>query len=151
MLVAKSSYFPEITAGIINRKTGNSTDYTGFNIGLNIPLSFWSNNAKIKQQKIISEEIAFENEANKVAIQNNFKSLQEQIKYLKTELVPIDRMKIKAKKFIKKLKLAYTAGEIDAYQYNQSFNIYFQVMQNYLLLINNYNQTVISYEFYTQK
>ncbi|MEX6625665.1 CusA/CzcA family heavy metal efflux RND transporter [Tenacibaculum salmonis] len=151
ILVAKSSYFPEITAGIINRKTGNSTDYTGFNIGLNVPLSFWSNNAKIKQQKIISEEIAYENEASKVAIQNNFKSLQEQIKYLKTELVSIGTMKIKADKFIKKLKLAYTAGEIDAYQYNQSFNTYFQVMQNYLLLINNYNQTVINYEFYTQK
>ncbi|WP_370408902.1 CusA/CzcA family heavy metal efflux RND transporter [Tenacibaculum dicentrarchi] len=151
ILVAKSIYFPEITAGIVNRKTENATDYTGFNIGLNVPISFWSNNAKIKQQKIISEEITFENEANKIAIQNNFKSLQEQIKYLKTELASIDRMKIKAEKFIKKLKLAYTSGEIDAYQYNQSFNIYFQVMQNYLLLIYNYNQTVISYEFYTQK
>ncbi|MCD8412098.1 CusA/CzcA family heavy metal efflux RND transporter [Tenacibaculum finnmarkense] len=151
ILVAKSSYFPEITAGIINRKTGNATDYTGFNIGLNVPISFWANNAKIKQQKIISEEIAFENQANKIAIQNNFKSLQEQLTYLKTELVGIDAMKIKADKFIKKLKIAYSVGEIDAYKYNQSFNTYFQVMQNYLLLIHNYNQTVISYEFYTKK
>ncbi|MBE7653659.1 CusA/CzcA family heavy metal efflux RND transporter [Tenacibaculum finnmarkense] len=150
ILVAKSSYFPEITAGIINRKTGNATDYTGFNIGLNVPISFWANNAKIKQQKIISEEIAFENQANKIAIQNNFKSLQEQLTYLKTELVGIEAMKIKADKFIKKLKIAYSVGEIDAYKYNQSFNTYFQVMQNYLLLIHNYNQTVISYEFYTK-
>ncbi|MCD8403292.1 CusA/CzcA family heavy metal efflux RND transporter [Tenacibaculum finnmarkense] len=150
ILVAKSSYFPEITAGIINRKTGNATDYTGFNIGLNVPISFWTNNAKIKQQKIISEEIAFENQANKIAIQNNFKSLQEQLTYLKTELVGIEAMKIKADKFIKKLKIAYSVGEIDAYKYNQSFNTYFQVMQNYLLLIHNYNQTVISYEFYTK-
>ncbi|MCG8893972.1 CusA/CzcA family heavy metal efflux RND transporter [Tenacibaculum finnmarkense] len=150
ILVAKSSYFPEITAGVINRKTGDLTDYTGFNIGLNVPISFWANNAKIKQQKIISEEIAFENQANKIAIQNNFKSLQEQLTYLKTELVGIDAMKIKADNFIKKLKIAYSVGEIDAYKYNQSFNVYFQVMQNYLLLIHNYNQTVISYEFYTK-
>ncbi|MBE7635011.1 CusA/CzcA family heavy metal efflux RND transporter [Tenacibaculum finnmarkense genomovar ulcerans] len=150
ILVAKSAYFPEITAGIINRKTENATDYTGFNIGLNVPISFWANNAKIKQQKIISEEIAFENQANKIAIQNNFKSLQEQLTYLKTELVGIEAMKIKADNFIKKLKIAYSVGEIDAYKYNQSFNTYFQVMQNYLLLIHNYNQTVISYEFYTK-
>ncbi|MBE7630445.1 CusA/CzcA family heavy metal efflux RND transporter [Tenacibaculum piscium] len=150
ILVAKSAYFPEITAGIINRKTGDLTDYTGFNIGLNVPISFWANNAKIKQQKIISEEIAFENQANKIAIQNNFKSLQEQLTYLKTELVGIEAMKIKADNFIKKLKIAYSVGEIDAYKYNQSFNTYFQVMQNYLLLIHNYNQTVISYEFYTK-
>ena len=87
----------------------------------------------------------------KVAIQNNFKSLQNQLKYLESELVSIDLMVVKAKKFIKKLKIAYTAGEIDAYKYNQSFNTYFNVMQNYLSLINNYNKTVIAYEFYTKQ
>ncbi len=151
VLVAKSNYFPELTAGIVNRKTGNATDYTGFNVGLNIPVSFWSNSAKTKKQKLIAEEIAYENESNKVAIQNNFKSLQKQVNYLKSELVSIVTMALKADRFIKKLKLAYTAGEIDAYQYNQSFNTYFQVMQNYLSLINNYNQTVIGYEFYTKQ
>jgi cobalt-zinc-cadmium resistance protein CzcA len=151
LLVAKSNYFPELTAGIINRKTGNATDYNGFNVGLNIPLSFWSNNAKIKQQKIIKEEIAYENESKKIAIQNNFKSLQNQLKYLESELVSIDLMVVKADSFIKKLKIAYTSGEIDAYKYNQSFNTYFNVMQNYLSLINNYNQTVIAYEFYTKQ
>lgn len=151
ILVAKSNYFPELTAGIINRKTGNATGYNGFNIGLNVPLSFWSNKAKIKEQKIISQEIAYENESKMVAIQNNFKSLQNQLKYLESELVSIDLMVVKAKKFIKKLKIAYTAGEIDAYKYNQSFNTYFNVMQNYLSLINNYNKTVIAYEFYTKQ
>ncbi|MGY0407804.1 MAG: TolC family protein, partial [Polaribacter sp.] len=148
VLVAKSTYFPELTAGVVNRKTGNATDYTGFNVGLNIPLSFWSNNAKIKEQKIIREEIAYENESKKIAIQNNFKSLQNQLKYLESELVSIDKVVVKAERFIKKLQLAYTSGEIDAYQYTQSFNAYFQVMQNYLSLVNNYNQTVIAYEFY---
>ena len=84
--VVKSIYFPELKAGIINRKTGNNNGYTGFNVGLNIPLSFWSNNAKIRQQKIIKEEVTFENESKKIAIQNNFKSLQSQIKYLENEL-----------------------------------------------------------------
>lgn len=150
VLAVKSTYFPELKAGIINRKTGNNNGYTGFNVGLNIPLSFWSNNAKIKQQKIIKEEVAFENESKKIAIQNNFKSLQKQIQYLDNELLTIEETKKKAEKFIKKLELAYKSGEIDAYQYNQSFNAYFQVMQNYLSLINNYNQTVIAYEFYTE-
>ena len=148
---AKAIYFPELKAGVINRKTGNNNAYTGFNVGVNIPLSFWSNNAKIIKQKILKEEIVFENESKKIAIQNNFKSLQKQIKYLESELLSIEETKKQAEKFIEKLEIAYKSGEIDAYQYNQSFNAYFQVMQNYLLLINNYNQTVIAYEFYTKE
>lgn len=150
-LVANSVYFPELTAGVINRKIGEANDYTGFNVGLNIPLSFWSNKAKVKNSVIIGEEIAYKNESKKIAIYNNFKSLKEQLKYLNSELLSIDSTVIKAKKFIKKLQLAYTSGEIDAYKYNQSFNVYFQVIQNYLSLINNYNQTVIAYEFYIKE
>jgi len=148
--LAKALYFPEITAGLVNRKTGDSNDYTGFNIGLNIPLSFWSNNFKIKQQKIIKAEIAYENEAQALTIQNNFNSLHKQLIYLEGELSSINQTKSQAKAFNTKLELAYKSGEIDAYQYSQSFNAYFQVMQNYLMLINNYNQTVIAYEFYSK-
>ncbi|MGG6232321.1 CusA/CzcA family heavy metal efflux RND transporter [Tenacibaculum sp. SDUM215027] len=149
--VAKSIYFPALTAGVINRKTGNENSYTGFNVGVNIPLSFWSNNAKIKEQKIVQEEIAYENNNKAMVIQNNFKSLQEQLIYLNKELVSIHTTVTQAQKFIKKLQLAYKVGEIDAYQYNQSFTAYFQVMQNYLSLVNNFNQTVIAYEFYTKE
>lgn len=149
--VAKSVYFPELTAGIINRQTGNENGYNGFSIGLNLPLSFWSNKAKIKEQKIIQEEIAYENNNKAMVIKNNFKSLQEQLVYLKGELLSVRSTATKAQNFINKLQIAYKVGEIDAYQYNQSFNAYFQVMQNYLSLVNNFNQTVIAYEFYTKK
>jgi cobalt-zinc-cadmium resistance protein CzcA len=149
--VAKSVYFPELTAGLINRKTGNASGFRGFNIGLNIPLSIWSKNAVIKKQQIFKEAIAFENTSKKVAIQNNFESLKKQIDYLKSELESVEETKNVATKFLNKLKLAYQSGEIDAYKYSQSFNAYFQVMQNYLSLINNYNQTVIAYEFYTKE
>jgi len=149
--VAKSVYFPELTAGIINRKTGNTLGYTGFNVGLNIPLSIWSKNATVKKQQIIKEEAAFVNTSKTIALRNNFKSLGIQVSYLNTELENVEKTKNKASKFLKKIKLAYQLGEIDAYKYNQSFNAYFQVMQNYLSLINNYNQTVIAYEFYTKE
>ncbi|MFT4575552.1 MAG: cobalt-zinc-cadmium resistance protein CzcA [Polaribacter sp.] len=149
--VAKSVYFPELTAGFVNRKTGNALGYSGFNVGLNIPLSIWSKNATVKKQQIIKEEVAFENTSKTIALQNNFKSLGTQVSYLNTALENVEKTKNKASKFLKKIKLAYQLGEIDAYQYSQSFNAYFQVMQNYLSLINNYNQTVIAYEFYTKE
>jgi len=149
--VAKSVYFPELTAGLVNRKTGNALGYTGFNVGLNIPLSFWSKNATVKKQQITQEAIAFENTSKTIALQNNLASLKKQVAYLNNELENVEKTKNKASKFLKKIKLAYQLGEIDAYQYNQSFNAYFKVMQNYLSLINNYNQTVIAYEFYTKE
>ncbi len=149
--VAKATYFPELTAGLVNRKTGTALGFTGFNIGINIPISIWSKNANVQKQQIIKEAIAFENTSKSTALKNNFISLAKQITYLDTALENVEKTKNKASKFLKKIKMAYQFGEIDAYQYNQSFNAYFQVMQNYLSLINNYNQTVIAYEFYTKE
>ncbi|WP_435262795.1 CusA/CzcA family heavy metal efflux RND transporter [Tenacibaculum sp. nBUS_03] len=149
--LAKAAYFPELTGGIVSRKIGNNISYTGFNIGVNIPISFWSNNSKIKQQKINKEEVVFENQSKFIAIKNNFESLQNQILYLNKELKGINKTVLVAERFIEKLQIAYKAGEIDAFQYSQSFTAYFQVMQNYLSLINNYNQTVIAYEFYSKE
>ncbi len=148
--LAKAGYFPELTAGLINRKTGNAIGYTGFRVGLNIPLSIWSKKAKVKRQQLEKEKVVFENNATKIAIQNTFKSLQEQLTYLSKELESIDSSKNQATTFLNKLQLAYKSGEIDAYQFGQSFNAYFQVMQHYLALINNYNQTVIAYQYYTK-
>ncbi|CAL2083989.1 CusA/CzcA family heavy metal efflux RND transporter [Tenacibaculum sp. 190524A02b] len=148
--VAKSIYFPELKAGLVNRKTGISNSFNGFNVGVTLPISFWSNSAKIKQQKLIQEEVVYENQATSIALKNHLKSLKDQLKYLDNELLNIQETVSVANKFIIKLQLAYKLGEIDAFQYTQSFNAYFQVMQNYLSLINNYNQTVIAYEFYTK-
>ncbi len=148
--LAKSVYFPEITAGLVNRKAGDAQDFMGFTVGLQVPLPLGNNKAMIKKQKIRASEIAFENEAERIAIENNKKSLSTQLTLLKTEIASISKTFEKAKKFIEKLSIAYEAGEIGAYKYNQSFDAYFEVMQNYLTLIHTYNQTVIAYEYYVE-
>lgn len=148
--VSKSIFFPEFTAGIVRRKSGASTAYNGFNIGLSIPLSFWSNSSKIKQQKIDKEEVVYQNKALSKSYQNSFNTYKKQLSYLTSELVNINITVRKAKDFIEKIKLAYSSGEIDAYKYNQSFTAYYKVFQNYLSLINNYNLTVIAFEYYTK-
>ncbi len=149
--LAKSVYFPEITAGLINRKAGDARDFMGFTIGIQIPLPLGNNRAAIKKQRIIKEEIAFENEAERIKIQNHKESLSQQLNTLKAEVDTISKTFEKAKKFIDKLSIAYESGEIGAYKFNQSFEAYFEVMQNYLALIHTYNQTVIEYEYYIDK
>ncbi len=148
--LSKSSYFPQFTAGVIRRKTGASPTFNGFQLGLNVPLSLWSNNAKIKQRKIAMEEVELTNGNQALALENEFSSLRDQLGLLNSELESIEPTVVKAKTFIDKLKIAYRAGEIDAFQFNQSFEAYFKVMLNYLTLIQTYNQTVIDYEFYTK-
>ncbi len=146
--LAKSVYFPQISAGLINRKAGEAKDFMGFVVGLQIPLPFGSNRVNVKKQRILQEEIAFNNEAKQIEIDNTKASLSEQLTALKSEIDTINKTFEKAKKFIKKLSIAYKAGEIGAYKYNQSFDAYFEVMQNYLALINTYNQVVVEYEYY---
>ncbi|MBS9766823.1 MAG: TolC family protein [Flavobacteriaceae bacterium] len=146
--LAKSVYFPQISAGLIKRKAGKAKDFMGFVVGLQIPLPFGSNRANVKKQRILQQEIAFNNEAKQIEIDNTKASLSEQLTALKSEIDTISKTFEKAKKFIKKLSIAYKAGEIGTYEYSQSFDTYFEVMQNYLALINTYNQMVVEYEFY---
>ncbi|PIE50956.1 MAG: hypothetical protein CSA38_00340 [Flavobacteriales bacterium] len=149
--LAKSVYFPQISAGIINRKASNIRGFMGFVVGLQIPLPLGNNKANIEKQRILQEEMAFSNQAKQIEIDNTKANLSEQLKVLKSEIDTINKTFDKAKKFVKKLSIAYKAGEIGAYKYNQSFDAYFEVMQNYLALINTYNQTVIAYEFYIEE
>ncbi len=147
--LAKSKYYPEISAGIINRKTGNTKAYNGFKVQVNIPIWFWSNNSKVKQQKISQEQLANETNALAIAVENNIKSAKEQVITFNEQLSKInDETLKKANDFVSKLKIAFKEGEIDAYQYAQSFESYFQTMQNYLDLVYNYNQSIISYQYY---
>ncbi len=146
--LAKSAYFPEISLGLINRKAGEQKDFMGFVVGVGIPLPFGDNKAEVKKQKIMREQKAFENKAKQIEIENTKSSLTEQLQLLNSEINSINHTFEKAEKFIEKLSIAYEAGEIGAYKYNQSFDAYFEVMQNYLSLINTYNQMVIEYEFY---
>ncbi len=148
--VAKSAYFPSISAGLVNRKAGTADDFMGFVVGIQIPLPLGSSRASVKKQKILQEEITFKNEATKIEIQNQKESLASQLIVLKKEIATIDKTFDKAKKFIDKLAIAYKLGEIGAYKYNQSFDAYFEVMQNYLALINTYNQLVVEYEYYVE-
>ncbi len=146
--LAKSSYFPSISAGLFNQNVGNTKGYIGFMVGLQIPLPIGSQRANIQKQKIQKEEITFENQSKQIEIENRKLSLTKQLNSLKSEIDTINKTFEKAKKFIKKLSIAYKAGEIGTYEYSQSFDIYFEVMQNYLALIHTYNQTVVEYEFY---
>ncbi len=148
--LAKSVYFPQISAGLIKRKAGEAKDFMGFVVGLQIPLPFGSNRATIQKQRILQEEIAFNNQAKQIEIDNTKASLSEQLTALKSEIDTISKTFEKAKKFIEKLSIAYKAGEIGTYEYSQSFDSYFEVMQNYLALINTYNQMVVEYEFYVK-
>lgn len=149
--VAKSAYFPQLSAGIVNRQEGNQKAYTGFNVGINFPLPFGANSANIKKQNVLKQEVNYDNTAQEIMISNRHENLKNQLLYLDSELQNLSTISSKAQKFLEKLEIAYKAGEIDAYQYNHSFEDYFQVMENYLSLINTYNQTVIYYEYFTKE
>ncbi len=148
--LAKSGYFPSISAGLFNQKVDNTKGYTGFMIGLQIPLPLGNQRANIQKQKIKKDEIAFTNQSKQIEIENRKQSLIKQLISLKSDIETVNKTFDKAKKFIKKLSIAYKSGEIGTYQYSQSFDTYFEVMQNYLALIHTYNQTVVEYEFYVK-
>ncbi|WP_459211746.1 CusA/CzcA family heavy metal efflux RND transporter [Aquimarina rhabdastrellae] len=152
LAVAKSRFFPEITAGIVNRKTGNATAYNGFKVQLDIPLWFWSTNAKIKQQKLLLEQSKLSTATQSLTIQNTLENTKKQLSTLDNQLTKINTQTIKkTEAYISKLKIAFKEGELDAYQYAQSFDTYYQAKSNFIELVLNYNQAIIDYEYFINK
>ncbi|MBS9773552.1 MAG: TolC family protein [Tenacibaculum sp.] len=148
--VAKSVYFPEVYGSIVRMKDGNNPNYTGFGFGLQIPFPLGSSNANIRQQKINREQVAFYNQSAKTEIELRKESLEYQLKEMQNKINAISTTFNQAEKFLEKLEIAYKTGEIGTYEYNQSFASYFEVMQNYLSLINTYNQIAIEYQYYVE-
>ncbi|WP_196893999.1 CusA/CzcA family heavy metal efflux RND transporter [Aureivirga marina] len=149
---SKSMFVPQLTAKYINRKNTNATGFSGYGIGVNIPLDFWSKNAKVKQDKIKKDQIITETNASKNNLKNKVSQLKQQLIYMQKQLDEMDPNIVqKSEKFKSKIQTAYKEGEIDAFEFLQSFTTYSQIMLNYLDVINNYNQTVIEYSFYVEE
>ncbi|WP_196888736.1 CusA/CzcA family heavy metal efflux RND transporter [Aureivirga sp. CE67] len=147
----KSLYSPQFVAAFVNRENTSIGAYNGYVVGLNIPLDFWSKSAKVKQQKIRRNQIQTETSAAKNSLENQLDQLKQQLLYMKQELDVIDPNIVeKSERFKSKIQTAYKEGEIDAFEFLQSFTTYSQIMLNYLDVVNNYNQTVIAYSFYVE-
>jgi len=147
--IMKSQYFPEIKAGFFSQEINPDKGLYGWQIGIMIPLWVNSQQAEIKQSKIESLTALNELEYNKNLIAFEIENLLydlnkyfRQIRHYQMEALP------QASILLSTAEYQLQAEEIDFTEFLQSVSLAMQIRNDYLSVVNLYNQTAIQLEIY---
>lgn len=144
-------YFNQTLVGTLNTAGEKATldnRFSGFMIGLSIPLWIVPQTARVKAARISEEKSQMIYEYNQSLVQGQWqRAVQEFIKnqgsleYYESSAVQ------NASLLLHQAGAAFRGGEIDYTEYWLSVRNAIQIKENYLNNLNNFNQSVINLEF----
>jgi cobalt-zinc-cadmium resistance protein CzcA len=123
---------------------GPSDRFTGFSVGLSVPLTFFSNSAKVKSLRLQQESKIKEAENTKMQLQNDIQSVfQEYI----VSLSQYNSYRTSSVQFseaiINTATLGFRSGDIGYIEYANALQTATDVHLKYLQSINQVNQAII--------
>lgn len=159
--VETASALPDFNVGYFNQsligvQTINGTDvyfdgskrFQGFNVGISIPLTFFSNSAKIKSLDYKQQALLKEAENGKLVLQTQLQNAFQQYyqnlsqyNYYKSSALPNVEI------IISTAKTGFGSGNIAYFEYLQALQTAVDVQLNYLQAINQLNQSIININF----
>lgn len=160
-----ASTLPDFNVGYFNQsligvQTINGADvnfdgskrFQGFNIGISIPLTFFSNSAKIKSLDYKQQALQKEADNGKLILQNQLQNAFQQynqnlsqFNYYKTTALP------NAEIIISTAKVGFKSGDIGYIEYLQALQTATDVQLSYLQSVNQINKSVITFNFLINK
>lgn len=154
----KIGYFSQTMQGStqevdgIPRTFGINDRFTGIQAGIALPLWSAPYIARSKAAKIKEQAAANDASYYSKSILSNYQSLlleysknNSSVHYYENQALP------EADLIIEQSTQSYQAGDMDYLDYIQNLNRALSIRQNYLDVVNNYNQTIISIDFITGK
>ncbi len=159
--VETATTLPDFNVGYFNQsligtQTVNGKDvffdgskrFQGVNVGISIPLTFFSNAAKIKSLTYKQQSLQKEAENGKLILQtqlhNAFQQYNQnlsQYNYYKSTALP------NAEIIINTAKVGFKSGNISYIEYIQALQTATDVQLNYLQSINQINQSIVNINF----
>ncbi len=129
----RAGYYPKIDLGYVKQSIDGNSDYSGWQVGVSVPLLFFSQSGKTKASKL-DFEIAGQQYAQKQLEINaeynqlisRYIALAELIDYYQKEALPLADEQIQA------ANLAYRLGSIDYVQFIQNIETAINTKQEYL-------------------
>lgn len=147
---AKSQYLPDLNFSLYAQDYGDGFGYTGFEIGVSIPLWFaFNQNTQVQQSKYKKEALEWrKKEVNldmKMQIEHawhNYKASQDNMLRFK-EVISSKSTELKNLTFE-----AYKLGEIDLLNLLNAQQIYLETRKSYLVALRDYYMQLIKLEKY---
>ncbi len=146
----KNRFFPDFSVGYFNQSLDLTRGFQGYLLGVNIPIFFWSQQARVKASKI-GIQIAqsdYENHLNTLKASFNqlmqeYQKNQELIFYYESAGLN------QSDEILKASQLAYSKGEIGYVEFTQNLTQAISIKSQYFDYLNQYNQNVININFLT--
>lgn len=137
--VSKAMNLPGLELGYrLNTATGGER-FNGFIVGVSIPL--FSNRHKVRQAKAENRSARLQLENASFTVENELQTLYNQALSLKTSMDEYDRI-FRSQNNLALLNKAIQAGQISMIEYFVDVTTYYQSMQNYLQLQNQYQKVM---------
>jgi len=150
---AKSGYLPDISFSLYQQDYGDGYDFTGFEVGLSIPLWF-TINQHVKTQQALAKLEEFQWKQKEVLLNmkmqiehawHNYEASKQNLERFK-EIIAIKSDKLRS------LTLeAYKLGEIDLLNLLNAQQLYLDTRKNYLKVLQDYYLQLIELEKYMNK
>jgi heavy metal efflux system protein len=147
-LVERMQLMPDVSIGYFNqsnKELDNVYRFSGVQAGISIPLLFGSQAAKIKASRI-NEQIAQSNLTYYHSVVNGeLQTLLQQYLQFRTNIDYYENTALpQADLIIKQSGKSYMAGDIDYVEYSLNLDKALEIKSNYLLTLNDYNQSIIA-------
>ena len=148
----KSKYLPDLSAGYFNQQIEGVKNFTGFQVGMKVPLFFWSQKGKTQAAKKNSEIAQMNFEQSKLTINSFLQTNLQDYEKHKASLLYYETKGLQlAETLFSSANKAYKEGEVGYVEYITTLEQAVQIKKDYLDRLNLYNQTVIKINYLTGK
>ncbi|MEI6348406.1 MAG: CusA/CzcA family heavy metal efflux RND transporter [Bacteroidota bacterium] len=146
--IARLNFLPDLSVGYFNQSNKDlsaNSRFTGIQVGVSVPILCFSQISKVSASKI-NEQIAQNNfEYYQTIVQSDFQILQQEYLKYKTSLDYYEKAAVpQADMIIEQSGKSYMAGDIEYVEYVMNLDKALEIKSNYLITLNNYNQSIIA-------
>ncbi|MGE5424403.1 MAG: CusA/CzcA family heavy metal efflux RND transporter, partial [Syntrophothermus sp.] len=153
--------FPDLSIGYFSQTLhwagespgyANNKRFNGFQAGISMPLWFVPYTSRAKEAGLREKAAREYADYYLKSLQGDYKVLAGELEKYRNSIIYYENQALpEADNIIRQATLTYKSGEMDYMEYVQSLNQALNIKQNYLEVLNNCNQTIISLESITGK
>lgn len=148
--IEQAAFFPDLTAGYFNQEIEAVPNFQGVMVGLQFPLWFRPQRARIQQAKL---QVEIARNDFEFAKKNRERERDDAAAEVAAQRSQWENYGVLAREQAEKIAdaafLSYESGEIDFFQLAEGLRTALELNIETLEIINRYNQAVIRFDFFT--
>jgi cobalt-zinc-cadmium resistance protein CzcA len=144
----KSKYFPGLSALYFNQSIDQIAGFSGFGVGMRIPLWFVPQGGRVRQAKLQSEIARNEVLVQTTARDRNLENLEVKIRSYRKQLDYYENTALESSEtLIRTANLQLEKQGIEYFEFIGSVSVGMDIRREYFQQLNRYNQAVIELEY----